>query len=91
VIEAIDELDLEPFYAAYRSDGRGAAAPEPKIESRLGVAADFRLRPDRHARAGSERHWARMAAEAAGVEPPQWALQPIPEVTVVGPPIASQA
>jgi quercetin dioxygenase-like cupin family protein len=41
--------------------------------------------------AGFERHWARMTAEAAGVEPPQWALQPIPEVTVVGPPIAAQA
>jgi quercetin dioxygenase-like cupin family protein len=38
--------------------------------------------------AGFERHWARVAAEAAGVEPPAWALQPIPEVTVVGPPIA---
>jgi quercetin dioxygenase-like cupin family protein len=40
--------------------------------------------------AGFERHWARMAAEDAGVEPPQWARQPIPEVTVVGPPIAEQ-
>lgn len=39
--------------------------------------------------AGFERHWARMSAEAAGVEPPQWALQPIPEVTVVGPQIPS--
>jgi quercetin dioxygenase-like cupin family protein len=39
--------------------------------------------------AGFERHWARMAAEQAGVEPPQWALQPIPDVTVVGPPIAA--
>jgi quercetin dioxygenase-like cupin family protein len=38
--------------------------------------------------AGFERHWARLAAEAAGVEPPDWALQPIPEVTIVGPPIA---
>ncbi len=38
--------------------------------------------------AGFERHWARTAAEAAGFDPPQWALQPIPEVTVVGPPIA---
>ena len=26
VIEAIDELDREPFYAAYRSDRHGAAA-----------------------------------------------------------------
>jgi quercetin dioxygenase-like cupin family protein len=41
--------------------------------------------------AGFERHWARMAAEAAGMEPPQWALHAIPEVTVVGPPIAAQA
>jgi quercetin dioxygenase-like cupin family protein len=38
--------------------------------------------------AGFERQWARMAAEAAGVDPPEWALQPIPEVTVVGPQIA---
>src|SRR5215208_6066239 len=30
--------------------------------------------------AGFERHWARTAAKAAGVEPPQWALQPIPAV-----------
>jgi len=41
--------------------------------------------------AGFERHWARMAAADAGVDPPQWALQPIPEVTVVGPQIAAQA
>ena len=40
--------------------------------------------------AGFERHWARLAAEQAGAEPPQWALQPVPEVTVVGPPIAAQ-
>jgi quercetin dioxygenase-like cupin family protein len=39
--------------------------------------------------AGFERHWARVAAEAAGDEPPEWALQPIPEVTVVGPQIAA--
>jgi len=41
--------------------------------------------------AGFERHWARTAAEAAGTEPPQWALQRIPEVTIVGPPIAPPA
>jgi quercetin dioxygenase-like cupin family protein len=41
--------------------------------------------------AGFERHWARLAAETAGVEPPRWAQQPIPDVTVVGPPIAAQA
>jgi quercetin dioxygenase-like cupin family protein len=37
--------------------------------------------------AGFERHWARVAAQAAGNEPPAWALQPIPEVRVVGPQI----
>ena len=31
VIEAVEELDLEPFYAAYRADGHGAAAHEPKM------------------------------------------------------------
>jgi transposase len=31
VIEAIEELDLEPFYGAYRSDGHGASAHEPKM------------------------------------------------------------
>jgi quercetin dioxygenase-like cupin family protein len=41
--------------------------------------------------AGFERHWARTAAEQAGIEPPPWALQPIPEVTVVGPQIAAPA
>ena len=41
--------------------------------------------------AGFERHWARVAAEVAGEEPPDWALQPIPEVTVVGPQIGSEA
>jgi len=31
--------------------------------------------------AGFEREFARRAAAAAGVEPPSWAMQPIPEVT----------
>jgi quercetin dioxygenase-like cupin family protein len=38
--------------------------------------------------AGFERHWARLAAEEAGHEPAPWARLPIPEVTVIGPPIA---
>jgi quercetin dioxygenase-like cupin family protein len=37
--------------------------------------------------AGFERYFARMAAEKAGVEPPDWALGAIPEVTRVGPQI----
>lgn len=35
--------------------------------------------------AGFEREFARRAAAQAGVEPPSWAKQPIPKVTVVGP------
>jgi quercetin dioxygenase-like cupin family protein len=35
--------------------------------------------------AGFERSFARRAAEQDGVEPPPWALQPIPEVVRVGP------
>src|ERR687897_499985 len=31
VIEAVDEFDLEAFYASYRSDGHGAAAHDPKM------------------------------------------------------------
>jgi transposase len=31
VIEAIDELDLERFYASYRADGHGRAAHDPKM------------------------------------------------------------
>ena len=37
--------------------------------------------------AGFERYFARMAAERQGAAPPDWALQPIPEVTRVGPQI----
>jgi mannose-6-phosphate isomerase-like protein (cupin superfamily) len=37
--------------------------------------------------AGFERHFARLAAERAGVEPPDWARQPSPPVTRVGPQI----
>jgi transposase len=31
VIEAIEELDLEPFYASYRADGHGRSAHEPRM------------------------------------------------------------
>jgi transposase len=31
VIEAVEELELEPFYAAYRADGHGASAHDPKM------------------------------------------------------------
>jgi quercetin dioxygenase-like cupin family protein len=41
--------------------------------------------------AGFERHFARLAAKRAGVDPPEWALGPIPEVTRVGPQIGGDA
>ena len=31
VIEAVEELDLDAFYASYRADGHGAAAHDPKM------------------------------------------------------------
>jgi len=40
--------------------------------------------------AGFERVFARRAAQRDGVEPPEWALQPVPEVEVVGPPIGQR-
>jgi uncharacterized RmlC-like cupin family protein len=36
---------------------------------------------------GFERYFARIAAERQGIEPPDWARRPVPEVTTVGPPI----
>ena len=41
--------------------------------------------------AGFERYFARMAAELHEMDPPEWAMQPIPEVTTVGPPIEPDA
>jgi hypothetical protein len=37
--------------------------------------------------AGFERYFARMSAKRQGTEPPEWAKQPLPEVTTLGPPI----
>src|SRR5207247_9026552 len=31
VIDAVKELDLEPFYTSYRADGHGAAAHDPQM------------------------------------------------------------
>jgi quercetin dioxygenase-like cupin family protein len=40
--------------------------------------------------AGFERYFDRIAAEAAGVEPPPSAAGPVPETVVVGPPIGAR-
>ena len=69
--------------------GQGDLAFAPR-----GVPHTFTNRTDAPARyvlvctpAGFERYFARMAAEQEGVDPPSWALQPIPDVTRVGPQI----
>jgi hypothetical protein len=41
--------------------------------------------------AGLERHFARAAVASQGVAPPDWALQPSPEIVVAGPQIAPDA
>jgi quercetin dioxygenase-like cupin family protein len=41
--------------------------------------------------AGFENRFARTAAERAGVAPPDWALEPYPETTFVGPRIGERA
>ena len=94
--EAFYMLDGELVFQvgdALATKGAGEASFAPR-----GVAHALANHSDAPARyvlvctpAGFERHWARAAAEAAGVEPPAWALQPIPEITVVGPQIAAQA
>ncbi|HEY3187842.1 MAG TPA: cupin domain-containing protein [Solirubrobacteraceae bacterium] len=40
--------------------------------------------------AGFERYFARIAAQQTGIEPPSWAMQPIPEVKRVGPRIGER-
>jgi hypothetical protein len=40
--------------------------------------------------AGLERLFARTAAASPGAEPPEWTLQPSPEINVVGPQIARE-
>jgi len=56
--------------------------------------ANLSTAPTRHlivcTPAGFERCFARMAAERRGEEPPEWALQPIPGSTTVGPRIGER-
>jgi quercetin dioxygenase-like cupin family protein len=80
VFQVVDELIT-------RRAGEMAFAPR-------GIAHTFANQSDAPARymlictpAGFERYFARMAAENAGEEPPEWALQPTPPVERVGPQI----
>ena len=41
--------------------------------------------------AGFERSFARRRAEQEGIEPPGWALEPVPEVVVVGPRLGEES
>jgi quercetin dioxygenase-like cupin family protein len=71
------------------------AGPGELIFAPRGVPHTFANLSDAPARqlivctpAGFERYFARMAAERQGVEPPDWARQPVPEVITIGPPIS---
>jgi quercetin dioxygenase-like cupin family protein len=83
--ELIFQIDDERFT---RRAGEFAFAPRNVVHA-------LANRSDAEARyllvctpAGLERLFARAEAAAQGVEPPDWALQPIPEVVEVGPQIA---
>jgi mannose-6-phosphate isomerase-like protein (cupin superfamily) len=73
------------------------AGPGELVFAPRGVAHTFANLSDAPARymlvctpAGFERYFARMAAERGGVDPPDWALQPTPPVTRVGPSIGDR-
>jgi mannose-6-phosphate isomerase-like protein (cupin superfamily) len=75
-------------------DARRTAGPGDVVFAPGGAhhtLANFGDAPARYllgcAPAGFERYFDRMAAEAAGVEPPPEALRPYPETVVVGPPL----
>ena len=56
-----------------------------RSEETAGVLALVETR----APAGFERYFARLAAERQGVDPPDWALQPLPPVEILGPQIGA--
>jgi uncharacterized RmlC-like cupin family protein len=72
--------------------GAGELAFAPR-----GVPHTYANRSDAPARAlivctpaGFERYFARLAAEREGIEPPDWALQDVPTVERLGPPISQE-
>jgi quercetin dioxygenase-like cupin family protein len=79
------------------NDALLARAPGQLAFAPRGVAHALANRGDIPARyllvctpCGFERHFARAAAQADGTEPPPWALQPVPEVITLGPPILQE-
>ena len=72
------------------------AGPGEVVFAPRGVPHTFANRGDAPARyliactpAGFERYFARLAAERQGVDPPDWALQPLPPVEILGPQIGA--
>jgi len=73
---------------------KSIAKPGELLFARRGLAHTLANPNDAPARyllvitpAGFEREFARRAAKQEASEPPEWALQPIPEVKYLGPPI----
>ena len=72
------------------------AGPGEVVFAPRGVPHTFANRGDAPARyliactpAGFERYFARLAAERQGVDAPDWALQPLPPVEILGPQIGA--
>ena len=72
------------------------AGPGEVVFAPRGVPHTFANRGDAPARyliactpAGFERYFARLAADRQGVDPPDWALQPLPPVEILGPQIGA--
>ena len=88
--EAFYVLDGELTFQV--GDELSTAGPGQLAFALRGVPHTLANRGDRPARflivctpAGFEREFARRAAAAGGVEPPSWAMQPIPKITRIGP------
>jgi hypothetical protein len=71
VIEAIEELDLEPFYASYCADGHGRSAHEPKMMVTTSLPAGDSVLRDRRRSSwfGSSRTKASSSFASPGAEP----------------------
>ena len=55
VLDAVSEIDLEPFFSGYRSDGWGRAAHDPEMMVALPSGADAAraVAPGKHAHAAT--------------------------------------
>ena len=79
-----------PIEVLLRAEHSGGEVSVIESGSLLRASADRRSTTTTCTPAGFERYFGRMAAERRGTDPPEWALQPIPESSVVGPSIGER-